>query len=79
MMEESIYKPFDSTNPYKDSRTMEERKQETDRIRVKYPTKIPVIVQKHYNEKYLQDIDRCKYLVHMEMSICDLNRVICQG
>ena len=26
MMEESIYKPFDSTNPYKDSRTMEEEK-----------------------------------------------------
>ena len=47
---------------YKDKHSIEERKSEASRIRIKYPERIPVIVEKGKNCT-LNDINKQKYLV----------------
>ena len=53
---------------YKESRTLESRKQEADRILKKYPDRIPVICEKH-PQSDVPDIDKTKYLVPMDLNV----------
>ena len=55
-------------NNYKKNHSVEERKTEAQRIRSKYPNRIPVIVEK--GEKcILNDIDKQKYLVPTDITL----------
>jgi GABA(A) receptor-associated protein len=47
-------------------KSLYERKKEFDRIRYKYPTRLPVIVEKHKNS-HMKMIDKNKYLVENNM------------
>lgn len=57
------------------SKTYEEKKQESERIREKYPDRLPIIVKKDKN-CILQDIDKEKYLVPKDMSLSQFMFVI---
>eukprot|EP00754_Rhynchopus_humris_P041211 Rhum_TRINITY_DN24811_c0_g1::Rhum_TRINITY_DN24811_c0_g1_i1::g.180235::m.180235/K08341/GABARAP, ATG8, LC3; GABA(A) receptor-associated protein len=53
---------------YKESRTLESRKMEAERILKKYPDRIPVICEKHAQSD-VPDIDKTKYLVPMDLNV----------
>tara|TARA_Y100000385_G_scaffold291943_1_gene374352 strand:- start:960 stop:1340 length:381 start_codon:yes stop_codon:yes gene_type:complete len=56
--------------------SFEERYKESNRIRAKYPDRIPVIIEKDYRCKHLSDIDKKKYLVPGDLTIAQLLFVI---
>lgn len=53
---------------YKEENTFEKRRAEGEKIRRKYPDRIPVIVEKVPKSK-LQDLDKKKYLVPSDLTI----------
>ncbi|KAI6178974.1 Autophagy related protein Atg8 [Aphelenchoides besseyi] len=53
---------------YKEENTFEKRRAEGEKIRRKYPDRIPVIVEKAPKSK-LQDLDKKKYLVPSDLTI----------
>ena len=62
---------------FKQEYTFEERKAEGERIREKYPDRIPVIVEKAPNAKdTLPDIDKKKFLVPIDIQNSQLSYVI---
>ena len=61
---------------FKDTNTFEKRCEESARIRKKYPTRIPVIVEKDLREKSLPQISRKKYLVPQDVSVGEFMFVI---
>lgn len=48
--------------------TLEERKEEAERIRTKYPERIPIICEKNWNSK-LTSLNRSKFLIPAEFTI----------
>lgn len=61
---------------FKTTTTFEKRCEESARIRKKYPTRIPVIVEKDQREKSLPQINRKKYLVPQDLSVGEFMFVI---
>ena len=61
---------------FKDTNTFDKRCEESARIRKKYPTRIPVIVEKDLREKSLPQISRKKYLVPQDLSVGEFMFVI---
>ena len=59
---------------FKKSHSYEQRKEESDRILVKYPNRIPIIVER-YN-KGTPQIDRKKYLAPEDLSMANFLYVI---
>jgi len=53
---------------YKEENSFEKRRAEGDKIRTKYPDRIPVIVEKHPNSK-LADLEKKKYLVPSSLTV----------
>lgn len=53
---------------YKKQHNFEERKSEAERILIKYPDRIPVIVEKVTGSN-IEDIDRKKYLVPGDITV----------
>lgn len=53
---------------FKDEHPIEKRKSEADRIRIKYPDRIPVIAEKA-SKSDIPDIDKKKYLVPADLSM----------
>ena len=43
---------------------------------IRYPTKIPLVVEKHKVEKSLKDIDKIKWLIPREMTLFQLSAVL---
>ena len=66
--------PIDESKNFKNSNNFMKRKEESERILVKYPTRIPIIVER-YN-KSVPDIDRKKYLVPEDLSMANFLYVI---
>jgi GABA(A) receptor-associated protein len=56
------------TNDFKRKFPFEKRKAEADRIRAKYPDRIPVIVQKKAGAD-ITDVDKNKYLVPNDITV----------
>ena len=63
---------------YKTSKTFEDRLKESDEIINKYPTRIPLIVDKlsNNNDTIIPNIDKNKYLVPEDLTIGQLIYVI---
>ena len=53
---------------FKDQHSFEERKAESERIRAKYPDRIPVICEKA-DKTNVADIDKKKYLVPKDLTV----------
>ncbi|CAH1999969.1 unnamed protein product [Acanthoscelides obtectus] len=52
------------------------RKEEVLAIRNRFPTKIPVIVQKFYKENHLPNLDKSKFLVPQEITMSQFQTII---
>ena len=49
---------FNKTSSYQERVSFEERVKEAEDTRSRYPNKIPLVIEKHKADKYLQDIDK---------------------
>ena len=67
-----------SKKPYyfKDKYSFEERFDEVQRIKKKYPEHIPVICEKERNSAGIASCDKCKYLLKRNMTICEFIYII---
>ena len=57
-----------ANKPFRDEFTFEKRKAEADKIRAKYPDRVPVIVEKTMGSN-IDPIDKKKYLVPGDLTI----------
>lgn len=60
---------------FKEENTFEQRKAESEKIRSKYPERIPVIVEKAPNSQ-VPDIDKRKFLVPNDISVAQFVWII---
>lgn len=63
---------------YKELYSLERRKGEAENILVKYPDRIPIIVQLHQKEKLgdIRSLDKKKYLVPADLTVAQFQYVI---
>merc|ERR1712150_54010 len=55
--------------PFKERRPADVRAEEASNIRQRFPSKVPVIVERYKKEKELPRLDRVKFLVPQELSV----------
>ena len=69
----SAYREYEKkqpdTNSFKTKFTFEKRKSESDTILVKYPNRIPIIIERDSRSKDVPDIDKKKYLVPDDLTM----------
>lgn len=64
--------------PFKQRRSFETRKLESENIRKKFPTKIPVVVERYQREASLPEMDKSKFLVPQELTMMNFAIIIKQ-
>ncbi|XP_043931595.1 microtubule-associated proteins 1A/1B light chain 3C-like [Protopterus annectens] len=62
--------------PFKLRKSLATRKQEVATIRSKFPNKLPVIVERYAKEKVLPLLDKTKFLVPQELTMCQFVTII---
>ncbi|XP_026880478.1 microtubule-associated proteins 1A/1B light chain 3C [Electrophorus electricus] len=62
--------------PFKQRKSFALRKQEVAGIRTKFPTKVPVIIERYHREKYLPPLDKTKFLVPQELTMTQFVTII---
>ncbi|XP_069501306.1 microtubule-associated proteins 1A/1B light chain 3C-like isoform X1 [Ambystoma mexicanum] len=55
--------------PFKLGKCLATRKREVIGMRTKFPTKLPVIVERYHRETYLPHLDKTKFLVPKDMTV----------
>jgi len=60
------------------SRTLERRKEEAEETKKRYPTKLPLVVERYRGEKAIPDMDKVKWLVPHQMNVLQLMAVLKQ-
>ncbi|KAB0377038.1 microtubule-associated proteins 1A/1B light chain 3C [Muntiacus reevesi] len=65
-----------SLRPFKQRKSLATRREEVAGIRVKFPGKIPVIVERYPREKFLPRLDKTKFLVPQELTMTQFLSVI---
>jgi GABA(A) receptor-associated protein len=61
---------------FKDKHTYEKRKDESDKIRAKYPDRVPIVCEVSHKDRNTLILDRSKYLVPKDITICQFMHVI---
>jgi len=62
--------------PFKQRKSFASRRDEVAGIRAKFPSKIPVIVEKYHKEKTLPLLDKTKFLVPQELTMSQFVTII---
>jgi len=65
-----------SNKPFKQRKPLTTRREEVCGIRAKFPTKIPVIVERYSKEKSLPALDKTKFLVPQELPMATFVTII---
>lgn len=68
----------EKSKPFKQRRSFENRKLEADSIKKKFPTKIPVVVERYQRESNLPEMDKAKFLVPQELTMMNFAIIIKQ-
>lgn len=63
---------------FKNNNSFGKRKLNNDRIKDKYPDRIPIIVEKDKNSRNLNNIDKSKFLVPYELTLGQFLHIIRQ-
>ena len=58
--------------------SLNQRKNECEKILLKYPNRIPIICEKNYNSTNVPDIDKHKYLVSRDLTLGQFMHIIRQ-
>ncbi|XP_025970765.1 microtubule-associated proteins 1A/1B light chain 3C-like [Dromaius novaehollandiae] len=58
-----------SARPFKQRKSLATRMHEVTEIRIKYPNKIPVVVERYQKEKNLPPLSRSKFLVSQDLPL----------
>jgi microtubule-associated protein 1 light chain len=61
---------------FKDKKSFNSRKKDSDTILDQYPDKLPIIIERYKHEKGLPVLDKIKYLVPFEMTMGTLSSII---
>ena len=61
---------------FKERKSMAERKADVEAIRLKFPNKVPIIVERYKSEKSLPVIDKVKFLVPRELTMAQLATIV---
>ncbi|ELT88824.1 hypothetical protein CAPTEDRAFT_2981 [Capitella teleta] len=61
---------------FKQRKTFAQRKDEVAGIRTKFPTKVPVIVERYHKETHLPILDKTKFLVPQELTMSQFVTII---
>lgn len=64
------------SKPFKELYTFEKRKTHSSDIRIKYPERLPIIMQRSVNDKILGEMDKVKYLVSEELTIIEFMTIL---
>ena len=66
-----------NSRPYKEEHPLEKRKEESAKIRSKYPDRVPVICERSANgASDIPDIDKKKYLVPVDLTVGQFHYVV---
>ena len=65
-----------SNKSFKEIYTFEERKTHSSDIRIKYPERLPLVMQRSVNDKILGYMDKIKYLVPGEITITEFMAIL---
>ncbi|KAJ7358846.1 Microtubule-associated protein 1A/1B light chain 3C [Desmophyllum pertusum] len=65
-----------SSKPFKQRKSFVSRRDEVAGIRAKFPSKIPVIVERYHKEKDLPLLDKTKFLVPQELTMSQFVTII---
>lgn len=65
-----------SLKSFKQRKTLATRKEEVAGIRAKFPTKLPVVVERYQNEYHLPVLDKMKFLVPQELTMSQFVTII---
>lgn len=61
---------------FKDRKSFATRKEEVNGIKFKFPSKIPVIVERYYKESSLPILDKSKFLVPQDLTMSQFITII---
>jgi len=61
---------------FKQKKSLATRKEEVAAIRAKFPTKVPIIVEKYKKERNLPHIDKVKFLVPQDLTLSQLSTIL---
>jgi GABA(A) receptor-associated protein len=61
--------------PFQEKYSLEYRRGQTNKVKIKYPDRIPIIITKN-KESHIADISNEKFLVPESLTICQLIKVI---
>jgi GABA(A) receptor-associated protein len=68
--------PKNQKKPFNKRTSFEKRLEESEKVRAKYPERLPVIVERHGNSLNIPEIDRNKYLVPDDLTFGQMVYVI---
>ena len=54
---------------FKDKHTFQDRLNDSDKIKIKYPYKLPIVCEKNTNDSNIPDITKHKYLVDYYLTV----------
>jgi len=61
---------------FQKNNSFEKRIAESNRVKIKYPDKLPIIIEKDINTKNINEIDKKKYLVPSDLTLGQLIFII---
>ena len=61
---------------FKSRNTFDQRLEESKKIKLKYPQRVPIIVEKYDNKSLINEIDKDKYLVPKDLNINQFTYII---
>ena len=61
---------------FKERKSLAERKADVEASRLRFPGKVPVIIERYKNEKHLPTIEKVKFVVPRELTMAQLSTIV---